>query len=33
MKFNVYLKNKEILKISNFLFKACIDLEELVDCF
>ena len=26
MKFNVYLKNKGILKISIFLFKACIDL-------
>ena len=32
MKFNVYLKNKGILKISIFLFKACIDLGELVDC-
>ena len=26
MKFNVYLKNKGILKISIFLFEACIDL-------
>ena len=33
MKFNVYLKNKGILKISIFLFKACVDLGELVDCF
>ena len=33
MKFNVYLKNKGILKISIILFKACIDLGELVDSF
>ena len=33
MKFKVYLKNKWILKIIIFLFKACIDVEELVDCF
>ena len=32
MKFDVYLKNKGILKIGIFLFKACIDLGELVDC-
>ena len=31
MKFNVYLKNKGILKISIFLFKTCIDMGELVD--
>ena len=29
----MYLKNKGILKISIFLFKACIDLGELVDYF
>ena len=29
----MYLKNKGILKISIFLFKVCIDLGELVDCF
>ena len=33
MKFNVYLKNNGILKIIISLFKACIDLGELVDCF